>query len=289
MTLRSRANHLLEFVTDPVASTPAPMVTHSQTASRFDKPGSRLDALDASHVVISTANLLGEPVGFAGRRNGHETTANGKQDQGTAEVKHEDGDGSSMADDDDFQDVEEDEEDESIRTRKGVTSHKTQPGGGRNLDLLKGLAAADPSADSPSGADDSLSIYPSGIDSKDDMSASRRSMDRSSGTPATPSTVPKSVNDLSDLISGALPGEGSALVARRAAADSLSMHSRRAVCIIVYFSSGHLADIEPNFSEVTNTFISSPTASYTLCAMARSAANARAHGSVRPPLGHARR
>lgn len=211
MTLRSRANHLLEFVTDPVASTPAPQVIHSQSASRFDKPGSRLDALDASHIVISTANLLGEPKG-APQHDGHrESPIPNDSRDGSLYIKDEEKEGSSTYNDD-FQDIEEDEEDESIKTRKGLTSHKMQPGGGRNLDLLKGLAAQSPAPDTVPLGDHALSIYPSGLDQQNTVNA-RSPTDRSSATPGPVSAAPAGIPELP----GTHPGQGSALVAKRAA------------------------------------------------------------------------
>ena len=223
MTLRSRANHLLEFVTDPVASTPAPQVIHSQTASRFDRPGSRLDALDASHIVISTANLLGEPKGAPHHDERHRAAS--EQREGSAPVKHEDREGSSTYEED-FQDIEEDEEDESIKTRKGLTSHKSQPGGGRNLELLKGLAAQSPSADASFSEDHALSIYPSGLDSQAEGSTPRSPIDGSNST--TPGQAHLPVSNIPEL-PGTYPGQGSALVAKRAAGTAHLAREKRFV------------------------------------------------------------
>lgn len=237
MTLRSRANHLLEFVTDPIASTPAPQVIHSQSASRFDRPGSRLDALDASHIVISTANLLGEPKGAPHQDEQYHShpAAEGQYREGSLPLKREEREGSSVYDED-FQDIEEDEEDESIKTRKGLTSHKSQPGGGRNLELLKGLAAQSPSADASQHGDQALSIYPSGLDPPGD-SASRSPVDRSSVTPAPINTPSLDIPD----VPGTYPGQGSALVARRAAGTTHTPRDRRLVitfhCLSWYINS----------------------------------------------------
>lgn len=222
MTLRSRANHLLEFVTDPVASTPAPQVIHSQSASRFDRPGSRLDALDASHVVISTANLLGEPKGAPEYEQRQTSPIDLSYRDGSLPLKHEEKEESVMYDDD-FQDADEDEEDESIKTRKGLTSQKSQPGGGRNLELLKGLAAPDPSAESTPVAESALSIYPSGLDIGA-PSSSRSPLERSI-TPPGPSSA--NASGLPDL-PGTYPGQGSALLARRATGAS-NLRDRRIV------------------------------------------------------------
>lgn len=218
MTLRSRANHLLEFVTDPVASTPAPQVIHSQSASRFDRPGSRLDALDATHVIISTANLLGEPKGAPEHAKRYQSPSEMGHRQDSVPLKHEEKEGSSLYDED-FQDVEEDEEDESIRTRKGLTSHKSQPGGGRNLELLKGLAAQDPSTNASPQPDDALSIYPSGLGAE--ASSSRSPAD------GLATALMPGIPDLP----GTYPGQGSALVARRATGTSSHQRDRRIVSV----------------------------------------------------------
>lgn len=116
--------------------------------------------------------------------------------------------------DDDFQDIEDDEEDESIRTKKGLVSLKSQPGGGRNLDLLRGLAAQAGEYDEPS-----LSVSPSGIDSDTGLrvhgsrarSGSPASIRLGTASPApTPCTIPD--------VHGTVPGQGAALLARRATA-----------------------------------------------------------------------
>lgn len=232
MILRNRANHLLEFVTDPVATTPAPPVVHSQSASRFDRPGSRLDALDASHVVISTANILGTPKGGFSVDVSKASPASYSNGIAETRMKTEDADGNSVFEED-FQDAEEDEEDESIRTRKGLTSHKTQPGGGRNLDLLRGLAATDPSADAIMTGDEFMSIYPSGIeeDSAGSTKPSPSPAARSSTTP-TPVSTPAVTQTASGLLPdapGTVPGQGSALLARRATAATHGSRDRRMV------------------------------------------------------------
>lgn len=224
MTLRSRANHLLEFVTDPIASTPIPQVTHSQSASRFDRPGSRLDALDASHVVISTANLLGEPKGFSEHGKPHESPNEMDYQDDLSALKHEEKEGSSLFEED-FQDIEEDEEDESIRTRKGLTSHKSRPGGGRNLELLKGLAAPSPSAEVASQSDGALSIYPSGLDAEG--SSSRSPVESASATPGSAAAHVPSIPE----VPGTYPGQGSVLLAKRATGTTHISRDRRIVSL----------------------------------------------------------
>lgn len=127
---------------------------------------------------------------------------------------------------DDFQDIEEDEEDESIRTRKGLVSLKSQPGGGRNLDLLRGLAANQPQLGE--STDTSLSLSPSGID-KDAGLRNKEERARSASPGSvrlgTPSPAPPS-QSIPD-VPGTVPGQGAALLARRATAAATS--ARRVV------------------------------------------------------------
>ena len=120
---------------------------------------------------------------------------------------------------DDFQDIEDDEEDESIRTRKGLVSLKSQPGGGRNLDLLKGLAAQQPGENT----DTSLSVSPSGLDSDASVRVNGerpRSTSPGSVKLGTPSPAP--VASAIPDVPGTVPGQGAALLARRATAATPS-------------------------------------------------------------------
>lgn len=222
--LRNRANHLLEFVTDPTAA-PAPTLHRVPGASRMHAYRSRLDALDASHVISSTAGNLIRSARHPSE--GAHSVLSGSVDYedaadesgGPERLERE---ASSEFDDSDFQDLEEEEEeDESIRTRKGVTSLKTQPGGGRNLELLRGLAAPGPEdADAASSA---LSIYPSGLDLDTSRSLepagrddSQRALSASPSKGGTPSPAPAS--QALPEAPGTVPGQGAALLARRATA-----------------------------------------------------------------------
>jgi len=139
-------------------------------------------------------------------------------------LKHEEKEGSSLYDED-FQDMEEDEEDESIRTRKGLTSQKSQPGGGRNLELLKGLAAQQTSIEAGSSTDEALSIYPSGLDTE--LSASRSPGEVGSLTLASAGAGVPNIPELP----GTYPGQGSALLARRATGIAHIPRDKRTVSL----------------------------------------------------------
>ena len=284
--LRNRANHLLEFVTDPTAA-PAPTLHRVPGASRMHAYRSRLDALDASHVISSTAGNLIRSARHPSE--GAHSVLSGSVDYGDAAdesggPERLEREASSDFDDSDFQDLEEDEEeDESIRTRKGVTSLKTQPGGGRNLELLRGLAAPGPEdADVASSA---LSIYPSGLDLDASRSpepaghdGSQRALSASPSKGGTPSPAPAS--QALPEAPGTVPGQGAALLARRATAATHP--HRRPVSSLPFMLSKrreNCADTTTPCSSETTDVLSAP-ASYRrpVSGSASLASDTRSHG-----------
>lgn len=229
--LRNRADHLLEFVTDPVAAPPPPL--HRPSAfSHFNRSMSRLDALDASHTVNSTAgtylhpsSLLGDDLQSA--LNGTPETAYAivpgrgvsvdvMDHDNTNILRPASEDGLFSDEEDDFQDHYEDEEDDSIKTRKGLTSLKSHPGGGRNLHLLQGVAAQNEPSVLSNGTVRHGSLDPA--DALRHRSHSPLSRDRASSSSALLS-IPN--------VPGTYPGQGNALVARRATANHNVSHVPR--------------------------------------------------------------
>lgn len=241
--LRNRANHLLEFVTDPAAQTAAPILHGPPGTVHIKSTSSRLDALDAAHVINSTIGTIDNPMRLPSEDAHSAISASASQQGYDAENDQtllDGGLGDQDSDYDDFQDYYEDEDDdvdESIKTRKGLVSLKSQPGGGRNLELLKGLAAQQqqPSSTSDSGdasmteaesplATAATSTAPGETDRDAVRERSRSPSARARsvvGTPG-PSSSQLPIPDLP----GTVPGQGAALLARRATAN-IGPHGHR--------------------------------------------------------------
>lgn len=177
--------------------------------SRIRRHGSRIDALDAAHEIDNTAADAWQPFGLnenvrSGPALHGKPKANGfgsRERSVSQRPLHESDDYDA---EDDVHMEELDEPDESIKTRKGLASLKTQPGGGRNLDLLRGLA-------SQTQSHTSLQVNGSAMRSVSPMSQQRSPSPAETVLPSFP---------------GAFPGQGSALLARRATATDHTPRSK---------------------------------------------------------------
>ena len=193
---------------------PAP-VLHNVSATTYIKSHrSRLDALDAFHIINSTAGSLSGPPRTTSEDIRSAVSEPQEVENGMLLPFEESVSGFEDEEDDDFQDSE--DIDETIKTRKGLVSLKIQPGGGRNLDLLRGLAAQSSQVLQDGRPSDSRSSYFGEMDV--DNIGSRRSVSpRTTSAQGTPPPASASAYEIPEL-PGSVPGQGSVLLARRATA-----------------------------------------------------------------------
>ena len=215
--LRNRADHLLEFVTDPMTG-PAPVLHQSAGDTHLKSRISRLDALDASHIITSTAGSLSGPPRSTSKDL--DTSVSHLQEvENSAPISPEENESEQDENEDgdnEFFDLEND--DDTVKTRKGLVSLKSQPGGGRNLNLLRGLAAQ--SRQSSFSDDEEQRGRSQSIAGGMDLDDSGRGHSRSPRLRSVQGTSAPMLAGSYDIpdVPGTLPGQGSVLLARRATA-----------------------------------------------------------------------